>query len=203
VKKGGPSALAAAPLGDQIHGLMSAVRKNAFVRELLERADEEGLPDWYLGAGCVAQTVWNLQHSYDATASIKDYDLVYFDKREDAPTQRQREDWAETLSGRLGIILDVHNEATVHRWYPTKFGVRIPPYRSTGHAISTWPTTASSVGLRISGVSVEVCAPFGLHDLLAGIVRPNKVIVPRAVYEEKAQRWLAAWPHLKVMPWDS
>lgn len=34
-----------------------------------------------MGAGAVAQTVWNLAHGFDAALNIKDCDLVYFDQR--------------------------------------------------------------------------------------------------------------------------
>jgi hypothetical protein len=34
------------------------------------------------------------------------------------------------------------------------------------------------------------------------IVRPNKTLVSRDVYEKKAQRWKSEWPMLEVIPWD-
>ena len=89
----------------------------------------------------------------------------------------------------------------MHLWYEERFGRRIPPYRSTEHAISTWPTTASSVGVRYENDAFVVCAPFGLSDVFAMIVRPNKAIVDRAVYEAKAARWRVQWPKLTVQPW--
>ena len=46
-----------------------------------------------------------------------------------------------------------------------------------------------------------VCAPFGLSDLLGMVARPNKAIVTRDVYDEKASRWAARWPRLQVIPW--
>ncbi len=46
-----------------------------------------------------------------------------------------------------------------------------------------------------------MCAPFGLADLFAMVVRPNTTLVPRAVYETKAERWQRVWPGLTVLPW--
>ena len=37
------------------------------------------MPNWYLGAGGVVQTVWNMKHGFDPEHGIKDYDLVYYD----------------------------------------------------------------------------------------------------------------------------
>ena len=38
-----------------------------------------GRKRWYLGAGAVAGTVWNIVHGFDSEYGIKDYDLVYWD----------------------------------------------------------------------------------------------------------------------------
>lgn len=46
-----------------------------------------------------------------------------------------------------------------------------------------------------------VCARFGLSDLFAMVVRPNKAIVSEAVYRAKADRWAGLWPKLTVLPW--
>jgi hypothetical protein len=64
--------------------------------------------------------------------------------------------------------------ARVHVWYKEAFGKEIKPYTSTEDAIDTWPTTATSVGVRYSNGRFQVYAPYGLHDLLGMIVKPIK-----------------------------
>lgn len=178
------------------------VRRNPVVAAILERAPQLGLPSWYLGAGGVTQTVWNLLHGFDPTWGIKDYDLVYFEPGDLSATgEHAVEARAAQLVADLEVRVDATNEARVHLWYPARFGRTIPPYRSTEHAISTWPTTASSLGIRYTGSRFVVCAPFGLRDLFAMVVRPNKAIVDRAVYEVKTRRWVELWPQLTVVPW--
>ncbi len=103
---------------------------------------------------------------------------------------------------RLSLKLDVKNEARVHLWYEEKFGYPIPPYRSTAAAIATFPTTATSIGVRWCGGRLECCAPYGLDDLFRLIVRPNKVQITQAVYEAKVARWRAEWPQLAFLPWN-
>jgi len=49
----------------------------------------------------------------------------------------------------------------------------------------------------------EVCAPFGLTDLFAIVVRPNVTLVSQAAYELKAERWRQIWPRLAVIPWPT
>jgi hypothetical protein len=33
------------------------------------------------------------------------------------------------------------------------------------------------------------------------VIRPNKAIIDRTVYEAKAARWAKAWPKLSVVAW--
>lgn len=87
-------------------------------------------------------------------------------------------------------------------WYPRTFGYRIEPYRSTAQAINTWPTTASAVGVRLIDDELEVCAPFGLGDLVALVVRPNRVQITEQIYDSKMRRWGERWPLLTVLPWS-
>jgi uncharacterized protein len=105
------------------------------------------------------------------------------------------------LVATLGGVHDVKNQARVHNSYERRFGRHLEPYRSTGDAIATWPTTASSVGVRYDGHTFVVCAPFGLADLFSMVARANKTIVTRDVFEEKVARWAAQWPQLTVIPW--
>jgi hypothetical protein len=194
--------VADAPLGHQVCVLEQILSGNASFQAILAAAPSLGLPDWYLGAGALSGTVWNRLHGFEPEHAIEDYDLVYFDPDDlawegEAAVERR----ANELFAGLGVRIDVVNEARVHRWYKWRFGRAIDPYRSTGHAISTWPTTASSIGVRRDAGTFTVCAPFGLRDLFGMVVRPNRVLVSQAVYEAKAARWLAAWPLLDVHPW--
>ena len=191
-----------ATLARQVRALEVAVRDNPAARAILERAPQLELPGWYLGAGGVTQTVWNLQHGFDPTRGIKDYDLVYFDPTDlGSEAEQAVQAAAGELFADLGVKLDVTNEARVHLWYPDRFARSIPPYRSTEHAISTWPTTASSIGVRYQRDVFVVCAPFGLRDLFAMVLRPNKAIIDEAIYDAKAARWAENWPMLSVTRW--
>jgi uncharacterized protein len=159
------------------------------------------LPGWYLGAGAVAQTVWNNAHGRSPEADIIDYDLVYFDPDDLSREAELAAEEAACLAFGAGARIDVTNEARVHLWYEHKFGVKLQPYESAEAAISTWPTTASSIGVTNRDGRFAICAPFGTDDLWALIVRPNKVLVTRQVYEAKVARWSATWPRLTIIPW--
>jgi hypothetical protein len=48
---------------------------NEVLMDILTRAAKLDLPGWYLTAGCVFQTVWNVVTDRPPTEGIKDYDL--------------------------------------------------------------------------------------------------------------------------------
>jgi hypothetical protein len=185
--------------------LEAVLRANPVVAAVLDRVSFVGLPDWYLGAGAVAQTVWNAAHGFAADHAIKDYDVVYFDASDrGAEAEVAVGNRAAATLGDLDARIDVTNEARVHLWYEDRFGVPLEPYRSAEDAIATWPTTATAVGVRPDpdGGGLVVCAPFGLADLFGLVVRANRVLVTEAVYRAKAERWEATWPRLTVLDWQ-
>jgi hypothetical protein len=195
-------ALAHSPLARQVEALEGILRTNPVASGLLERAAATALPSWYLGAGGVAQSVWNHLHGFAPTHGIVDYDIVYFDPDDLTEAGEKAIERELTAAADLrGAKLDASNQARVHLWYERRFGRPIAPYRSAEHAIATWPTTATSIGVRAEGNDFVVSAPFGLADLFALTIRPNATLVHRAIYEGKAARWRRLWPRLTVLPW--
>ncbi len=135
-----------------------------------------------------------------AGEGIKDYDIVYFDPADlTAAGERQVEQGVTHLVDGAGLELDVTNEARVHLWYREKFGVDCLRYRSSEHAINTWPTTASSIGVRYERDRFVVCAPWGLRDLFALVVRPNPTCPDRSACEMKFARWAPRWARLRLV----
>ena len=189
-------------LHTQIAYLENVLARSKIITEVLKKAPDLHLPSWYVGAGAIAQTVWNELHDYPLDHGLKDCDLVYFDGDLSSETQNVYRQRGSELFASLPVEVEITNEARVHVWYREKFGKEIKPYISTEDAITTWPTTATSVGVRYRNGLFQVYAPYGLHDLLAMIVRPNKTLVSRDVYEKKARRWKSEWPKLEVIAWD-
>ena len=180
-----------------------ALGQNKWLAEILERFEEIALPDSWLVAGSIAQTIWNLGCGQPAELGLKDVDLIYFDDQNlssDAEASHERR--LRDLFRRLPIKLDVKNEARVHLWYEERFGYAIKPYLSSADAIATFPTTATAVGVRRIRGKLECCAPFGLDDLFGLVVRPNKRQITRAIYEAKVDRWRSLWPRLTFLPWE-
>ena len=184
--------------------LREFLSKNQKVIEILKRAPQLKMKNWYLGAGCIAQTVWNALHGFPPEGGIKDYDLVYFDSSDlSYDAENLFVEKSADLFEDLHVKVEVKNEACIHLWYKEHFGRAISPYQSAEDAISTWPTTATSIGVTIRGDGrFATFAPFGLSDLFALVVRPNRRQATKEIYMEKTKRWVQLWPKLKVIPWD-
>jgi len=182
--------------------LAALLEKNVAVWRAVQGLHALELPEAYVGAGCVAQTVWNRLHGYPPQHGIKDIDIVYFDGQDlSIGAEQAALERAAARFPDLAPRLDVKNEARVHLWYEARFGFPIAPYQSVEDAIGSWPSTATAIGVRIETGRFRAFAPFGLDDLWGGIIRPNKRLITREIYEAKANAWRAKWPDLRVYAW--
>jgi uncharacterized protein len=193
------------PLDEQLGAFRSVLLHNQTLAEVLARAAVLGLPGWYLVAGCLYQTVWNVVTGQPPEAGILDYDLAYFGA---ADLSWQAEDAViragSRLFGGLPAPVQIRNQARVHLWYGQKFGVPCPPHESTEAAIDTFEATTACLGVRLQpGGRWRVYAPHGLADVFNLVVRPNPVLAPRRVYQAKTARWRRQWPSLTVLPWPA
>ena len=118
------------PIDEQVTQFRAALARNGTLTEVLARAAAMGLPGWYLVAGCLYQTVWNVVTGQPPEAGILDYDLAYFDDTdlswdaEDAVIQAGHEVFAG-----LPAPVQIRNQARVHLWYEPKFGIPLPAAR--------------------------------------------------------------------------
>jgi uncharacterized protein len=187
---------------DQADPLRPILARSPIVATVVDRWSQIALPDCWLVAGCLAQTVWNDAFGLPATHGISDIDLVYFDGNDLAEeTEAGHATRVRALFADLGLWIDVKNEARVHLWYAEKFGNVLAPYTSTEDAITTFPTTATAIGVQPRPDGLYVFAPYGLSDLLGLIVRPNKKQITQAIYDAKVKKWQARWPGLRVVTW--
>jgi hypothetical protein len=193
------------PLDEQLAALEAALTRNEVLMEVIVRAASLQLPNWYVTAGCLFQTVWNVTTGRPPTAGIKDYDIFYFDASD---LSWEAEDKvikaAEEAFAGLTADVEIRNEARVHLWYEKKFGVACVPYESTEAAIDSFAATTCCLGIRQDPDGRwRVYAPHGLSDVFNLVLRPNPVLAPRGVYETKAARWRQLWPELTVLDWPT
>jgi hypothetical protein len=187
----------------QLNALLNIVSNNKLVYEICRISQDLDLRNYYIGAGFIAQSVWNHMSNYSLTHGINDIDIAYFDEDISFEKEDRVINKAKELFKDYQLKVDLKNQARVHIWYKDHFGYEIKPYLSVEEAINTWPTTATSIGIRLNqDNSWLVYAPFGLNDLLGKIVRANKVQITKEIYEKKIERWIKYWPDLKIFPWE-
>src|SRR6516164_7837859 len=114
------------------------------------------LPDAWLVAGCLVQTIWNVLTGRPVDHGIADYDIFYFD----SDTSREAENAVirkihERLS-HLGVKIEARNQARVHLWYPDKHGLPYPPLNCSTDGIDRFLTANTKVGIRHTGGGYDV-----------------------------------------------
>ena len=189
------------PAGDR-HRLAALVLGHPVLSGIMKAWPQLALPDCWLSGSAIAQVRWNEAFGLPATHGIADVDLVYFaasDLSEEAEAVHAAR--VASIFPDMPVRIDLKNQARVHLWYEGRFGYAIEPYRSAAQAIATFPTSSAAIGVRPSADGLDMIAPFGLADLLAPIVRPNRAQITQAIYEEKLARWKALWPHLEAAEW--
>lgn len=191
------------PIEKQVEFLIDTVLKNPYINRIVKSNPFPDGEPWYLGAGCISQSVWNYLSNRKPEEGIKDYDLVYYDAKDiSKEAELKQQQRIKSIFSSLSVEIDVVNEARVHTWFEEDFGKKIDQLRSCEDAINGWPTTATCVGINRVKDKFNVYAPYGLNDLLGMVVRPNKPSVIKSVYEKKVEKWTKIWPDLTVIPWE-
>jgi len=179
---------------------LAATLQNPVNKAIADELFRVALPDAWIVSGCLTQTAWNVLTGRAVDYGINDYDVFYFD----ADTSWEAEDAViRALQGRLarlGVPMEVRNQARVHLWYPQKHGLPYPALQSATEGIDRFLTKNTQVGIRRTKAGYHVYAPNGFDDVAELIVRPN--VTPNfsaSSYAAKASRWKSLWPELTVL----
>ena len=181
--------------------LGAVLREAPVVMRALRAARQVGAPDWLIAAGAIRDAVWDALHVRPA-AMPRDVDLGFFDP--DDLTDDRDAAIEEALRAREPELpWHARNQAAIHLWYPHRFGIDVPPLRSSAEAVATFPETASCVGVRLlDDDDLLVVAPHGLDDLLGCVCRHNPTRAPARVYERRVadKEWRSRWPRMRYVP---
>ena len=182
---------------------IAAALRNPVNAAIAQALRDMRLPDAWIVAGCLTQTVWNELTGRPPGYGINDYDIFYFDRdtsweAEDAVIR----DLQTRLSG-CEAKIEIRNQARVHLWYPDKHGLPYPALRRSTDGIDRFLTVNTQIGLRPTDNGHDVYAPKGFDDIAGLVVRPNRTAnFSAANYTTKAARWKALWPELTVLAAD-
>jgi hypothetical protein len=192
--------MTSAPPLRTISDIERLLEAHADLHALLLHVERLGLPDAWIGAGFIRNSVWDVLHGRAIdVASLADVDVLFFDPVE---TGREREAGIERRLRVLAptIPWSVKNQARMH----LRNGDA--PYHDTGHAVAHWAETPTAIVARAIRGRIEVMAPYGVGDLLNLTVRPTPLFRHKMdVYRQRVQAkdWPARWPRLTMlMTWD-
>ncbi len=191
---------------DREAAFRSLVVTNPLVAALIERLPRLGLPDCWVTASCLTQSVWNALEGRAPGFAIKDYDVFYFDPDLSWEAEDREIGRAAALFADLPAAVELRNQARVHLWFDARNGTQgYPRLGSSREAIDHFLETPTMLGLHpTGGGAFEVYAPLGYDDLFGFVFRPNpRAVGPAERYAEKARERQAAYPRLTVIDWDA
>jgi len=191
------------PEAEQVEVLLAIVRGSPLLMASLEGARGMALPDWRIVSGAIYNTVWNVLTDRPLDTGIKDVDLFYWD---DSDLSYEAEDvvirrGAEVFAG-LPVPVEIRNQARVHLWFEQHFGTPFAPLRSSAEGVDRFASKPHAVAIRLEpDDTLSLYAPYGLDDLFAFRITPNRVLDNRVTHEAKAARAKAVWPEITIIPW--
>ncbi|MBC8507125.1 MAG: nucleotidyltransferase family protein [Chloroflexi bacterium] len=169
--------------------------------EILDAVRECAPPDWFVGAGIIRNIVWDYLQEYERPTPVRDIDVAYYDP-DDLTPERDISIQRELTDCLPGIPWEVTNQAAVHLWYEKVFGNAVPALTSIEEAISTWPETATCIGVRLLvNNELVIVAPYGLEDLFQMILRRNPKRVSKEQFRRRVEERAPTekWPKVRVI----
>ena len=147
----------------------------------------------WIGAGFVRNAVWDSLQGLEP-ARPADVDVLIHEA--DAGQDREAEVESLLAARAPDVPWSVRNQARMH----LKHGDE--PYPTLAEAMRRWPETATAVAVRADAAGgLWILAPFGLADLMGGILRPAEDSARcRKAFEDRLRRkgWLSRWPALAL-----
>jgi uncharacterized protein len=178
--------------------IIQLIKEDEWMMDILRAVKSLNLPDWWVCAGFVRSKIWDVLHGFKQRTPIPDIDVIYFDDTNIDELEEKK------LEIRLRNILpnipwSVKNEARMH------VVNNIPPYSSSVDAISKFPETATSLGVKLDEKNdIILVAPWGIDDVINLEVKPTpyfQASKERAqIYEERItkKKWKDIWHKVKV-----
>ena len=192
-------------IDEQNELFLSIIRQNKDLMLILDYLVELNLPNFYIAAGSIFQTIWNYYDKKELNYGIKDIDIIYYDcnnlaKEDEKELEEKIINHFKEIS--LNYEFDVHNEARMHLWKKENENKKIKQYKNSEDAIDKWIATVHSVGITKVNNSIKVYAPYGLSDIFNKTIRPIKhQDNSKELYDKKVESWKKRFDNLNIIEW--
>ena len=192
-------------LNDQLEMTISILKENKELMDMLDYIETLKLPNYYIAAGSVFQTIWNKMDNKDLNYNIKDIDVIYYNDK-DLSVNKDLE-YYELINNYCKnkgykYEIDVSNEARMHLWKKEKFNIEVEPYTCSEDAINKWIATVHAIGITKIHDELKIYAPYGLSDIFSKTIRPIKhKYNTKEIYDKKAMSWNERFDSLNIIEW--
>ena len=193
-------------LSEQYETFISILEKNKDLMAVLDYITELKLPNFYIAAGSVFQTIWNYYDGNDLNFGIKDIDVIYYNNS-DLSVEKDLEYYniINTYIKAKGFNyeVDVSNEARMHLWkIEHNQGDNVEQYKNSEDAMSKWIATVHAIGITKVNDNIKIYAPYGLSDIYSRTIRPIKHNGnSKELYDKKVASWQNRFDNLNIIEW--
>ena len=192
-------------LDEQISDAILILKKNKELMDILDFIYELRLPNFYIAAGSVFQTIWNYYDNKPLNYGIKDIDVIYYNKDDlsvdtDINYFNLINDYC--INQGYNYEIDVSNEARMHLWKKEKYNIDVEQYVNSEDAINKWIATVHAIGITKKNEKIKIYAPYGLSDIYSKTIRPIKhKYNTKEIYDKKANGWNERFSDLNIIEW--
>ena len=192
-------------LDEQVKQAVLILEKNIELMDILDFIDKLNLPNFYIAAGSVFQTIWNYYDNKPLNDKIKDIDVIYYNNEDlsvdtDIKYYNLINDYC--IKQGYNYEIDVSNEARMHLWKKEKFNIDVRQYINSEDAISKWIATVHAIGITKDNDNIKIYAPYGLSDIYSRTIRPIKhKYNTKEIYDKKAKSWSERFSNLNIIEW--
>jgi|SRR5699024_364942 len=178
--------------------ILKVINEDDWMMDILTTVKSLNLPDWWVCAGFVRSKIWDILHGYSERTPMPDIDVIYFADTNISETEEKKLE-RKLNNMHPNVPWSVKNEARMH------LANKIPSYSSSVDAISKFPETATSLGVKLDERNaLTLAAPHGVEDVLNLELKPTDYFKEDkervAIYEERIAKknWKSNWDKIKV-----
>lgn len=190
-------------ISEQNEKFVSIIKKNKDLMLILDYIESLNLPNFYIAAGAVFQTIWNYYDNKPLNYNIKDIDIIYYDSNNLSKEDEKKLEYNISQYFKdMNYEFDVHNEARMHLWKKENENKNIDQYKNSEDAIDQWIATVHAIGITKKNNDIEIYAPYGLSDIFSRTIRPIKHKAnSEELYNKKAIAWKNRFDNINIIEW--